>query len=151
MSDVSSKVTWRDGMAFEAWVGCHHFPIDADPGFGGRELGPKPKGLLLTALIGCTAMDVIAILQKMKVVPERFEVEAEGDLADAHPKRYTAARLVYRFEGEELPVAKLRKAVNLSQERYCGVMATLRDAMPIEARLVLNGQELPLDAPIVAP
>ncbi len=90
------------------------------------------------------------MLHKMKVAPRSFEVDADGDLGDVHPKRYTAARLAYRFEGEDLPLGKLRKAISLSQERYCGVMATLRDVMPIDAQLIVNGEDVGLTATALA-
>lgn len=137
---MESKVVFADGMAFQAHLDGHRFMVDADPNFGGRDLGPKPKGLLLTALAGCTAMDVISILKKMRVEPSRFEVKADGDLADEHPKGFVAIRTEYLFEGEDLPVDKLKKAVNLSEERYCGIYSTLRGNVPFETVIKVNGE-----------
>ena len=88
MDAVESKVVWRDGMAFDAHLEGFEFIIDADEQFGGQGLGPKPKGLTLTSLIGCTGMDVIAILKKMRVEVEGFEVSSVGTLADEHPKKF---------------------------------------------------------------
>ena len=80
---MKSKVVLKNGMHFVGELDGFEIPIDADEQFGGRNLGPKPKGLVLTSLIGCTAMDVISILRKIKAEPDEFGVEAE-DVADLH-------------------------------------------------------------------
>ncbi len=129
-------------MAFKAELDGHSFMVDADAQFGGQNLGPKPKGLLLTALAGCTGMDVVAILKKMRVQPSLFEVDVQGDLADGHPKKFVSIVTEYRFEGEDLPVDKLKKAVSLSEERYCGISATLAGNVPMQSRVLLNGEPI---------
>jgi putative redox protein len=113
-------------------------PIDADKSVGGEGKGPKPKGLMLTALAGCTAMDVISILRKMKIEPESFSVETEADLTDDHPKVFKAIRIVYRLRGKGIERSKVEKAVELSQEKYCGVSAMLKMAAPIEYEIVID-------------
>ena len=80
-------------------------------------------------------MDVISILKKMKIEPEAFNVIVEGDLADDHPKKYTRMKVIYQFKGKDLPVDKLQKAIDLSQEKYCGVLAVYRDAVKIESEI----------------
>lgn len=139
---LSSSVSWRDGMTFDAELDGFKFAIDADPKFGGREAGPKPKGLTLTSLAGCTAMDVISMLGKMRLEPSRFDVQASGELTDEHPKRFSTITVRYIFEGEDLDEGKLRKAVSLSEQRYCGVFATLRGNVEFETVIELNGQIL---------
>ncbi len=126
-------------MAFEAELEGHRFMIDAYAEFGGRGLGPAPKGLLLSALAGCTALDVVSILEKMRVKPRRFEVKAEGQLAEEHPKRFLRIVVTYSFEGDDLPLDKLKKAVALSEERYCGVSATLRGNVELVSEIRVNG------------
>jgi putative redox protein len=138
---LQSKVSWKDGMAFEAELEGFRFGIDADPEFGGRGLGPRPKGLLLTALAGCTAMDVVAILGKMRLQPTRLQVSADGELADDHPKRYTTIVLRYEVEGE-LPPNKVDRAVRLSEERYCGVRTSLGPDVRVDSEIWLNGERL---------
>ena len=137
--DLSSNVSWRDGMTFDAELDGFEFTIDADPKFGGRSAGPKPKGLTLTSLAGCTAMDVISILGKMKVQPTRFDVQASGDLTEEHPKRFSRIVVRYTFEGEGMDEGKIRKAVSLSEGRYCGVFATLRGNVEFETVIEING------------
>lgn len=136
---MESKVVWRDGMAFDAHLDGSTFVIDAGEEFGGRGLGPKPKGLLLTALVGCTAMDVISILGKMRVDVDNLEVSAAGELASEHPKKFDKIRVTYRVEGKDVDVKKLFRAVDLSNERYCGVHATLKPTVEIENEIILNG------------
>lgn len=129
-------------MAFDVRLEGHTFVIDADTDFGGQNLGPRPKGLLLSALAGCTAMDVISILAKMRVKPRRFEVTSDGTLASDHPKKFTRIVVSYRFEGDDLPLEKLQKAINLSEERYCGVSATLRGNVEIAREIWINGAKV---------
>ncbi len=137
--DVDSTVSLRDGMTFGVELDGHSFTIDADPKVGGKDAGPKPKGLLLSSLAGCTAMDVISILRKMKAVPSRFDVQASGELTEDHPKKFTRIVVRYVFEGE-LDEGKVRKAVSLSEERYCGVFATLRGNVEFETVIEINSE-----------
>jgi putative redox protein len=122
-------------MGFDALVDGHHLRLDAGPESGGRDLGPRPKPLLLAAAAGCTGMDVAALLKKMRVEVAGFDMEVEGDVTEEHPKTYSAIRLVYRFRGKDLDRAKIEKAVELSQTRYCGVSAMLRKAVPFAYRI----------------
>jgi len=90
---------------------------------------------MLAALAGCTAMDVITILRKMKIEPEEFHVIVEGDVAEEHPKKYLSMHMIYQFKGQELPLDKIEKAINLSQEKYCGVSAVYRDAVQLTSEI----------------
>ena len=92
----------------------------------------------LTALAGCTAMDVVAILKKMKVDLEDLSVEAESELTDDHPRVFRGIKLTYRFKGKDLSLKHLEKAVRLSQNRYCGVSAMLSKAVPIEYEILIE-------------
>ncbi len=117
---------WKENMAFEASVGDFKIMLDADPSVGGKDKGPRPKPLTLVSLAGCTGMDVISILKKMRVEPSFFNISVEGELTEEHPKYYHRIHIIYEFKGEDLPKDKLEKAVNLSQDRYCGVSELLR-------------------------
>jgi putative redox protein len=131
-------VTWQSNMAFEAMVNGHQIIIDADVSSGGKNEGPRPKILLLAGLGGCTGMDVISLLGKMKVVPEKFWMDITADLTDEHPKVFKQIKMVYYFKGDNLAFDKLEKAVNLSKEKYCGVSAMLSKTaeMLIEIKIV---------------
>jgi len=135
---MKSKVELKSGMHFMGMLDGFEVPIDADKSAGGEGRGPKPKGLMLTALAGCTAMDVISILRKMKIEPKAFSVETEADLTEDHPKVFKAIRIVYRLKGKGIEREKVRKAVELSQEKYCGVSAMLKMAAPIEFEIVIE-------------
>lgn len=125
---MKSKINcnWIEDMAFEAQINEFSIKMDASPEVGGKDLGPRPKPLTLASLGGCTGMDVISILKKMKVTPGYFNIEIEAELTEEHPKYYHKIHLEYQFKGEDLPLAKLQKAVSLSQEKYCGVNELLK-------------------------
>jgi len=125
------ETSWKGNMKFDALVSGHHVIMDALPVVGGEDSGPRPKELMLASLAGCTGMDVISILTKMRVEIESFNVNVEADITEEHPKHYTKMHLVYQFKGKELDPEKLKKAVELSQERYCGVSATYRKVMEL--------------------
>lgn len=139
------KVVWQEKMTFEVQQDGHTFLIDAAESVGGRDLGPKPKGLLLSALAGCTGMDVISILGKMRVPVERFAVSVDAEQTEDHPKRYTSARIRYELWGEGLEdkEKKVRRAVFLSENNYCGVSATLKPSMELSTEIVVNDKVLP--------
>jgi len=128
-------MSWTDNLAFKADMDGHKVIVDAAKETGGNDLGPRPKKLMLTALAGCTGIDVVMILKKMKVVPEAFNVIIEGELTEEHPKYYNKIKIIYQFKGKDLPMAKLEKAVKLSEEKYCGVSAVYRQAMEIKTEI----------------
>ena len=135
MATEQIKVNWLENMAFEAEVNGHKITLDAAEAVGGENRGPRPKPLMLVALAGCTGMDVVSILKKMRVEVEAFSVKVEGDLTEEHPKQFTQMRVIYEFKGKDLPMDKLEKAVNLSEERYCGVSAMYRKAIGISTEI----------------
>ena len=124
------KTVWKENMAFDSQIDNHTLRIDTT-GPLGDDSGPGPKKLLLASLTGCTGMDVVSLLKKMRVNFSNFEIDIEADLTEEHPKVYSEIRLVYRVFGNQLNKEKIKKAVDLSQERYCGVNAMLRKNSPI--------------------
>lgn len=131
-------VTWKSNMSFEATINGHEISMDTDVSSGGNNEGPRPKILLLAGLGGCTGMDVVSILAKMKVVPEKFWMEISAEMTEEHPKVYNQIKIVYCFKGKDLELDKLEKAVKLSKEKYCGVSAMLSKSaeMLIEIKVV---------------
>ncbi len=134
----NTKASWRGDMSFDVKLHGHTFVVDADESVGGKDQGPRPKGLMLSALSGCTGMDVVAILSKMQMAFDRFEIEIDGDTTDEHPKVYKDITVVYSFWGDELDQAKIEKAVKLSQDKYCGVAATLKQLGNVSYTIRLN-------------
>jgi putative redox protein len=139
---MDAKVVWQEGMAFEAALDGHTFTIDAKEEVGGRHKGPAPKGLTLVSLAGCTAMDVISILQKMREPVDSFEVATEAVVAEEHPKKFLKIVIKYRLTGQELSKDKVMRAVELSEENYCGVSATLRPAVKLSSEIYINGEKI---------
>lgn len=139
---LDAKIDWQEGLAFQAHLDGFDFIIDGSPEAGGKDLGPRPKGLTLISLLGCTGMDVISILGKMKVKVEKFAVTAEAQLAEEHPKKFLAIKVIYMFTGPGLAPEPLRKAIALSEEKYCGVRATLMPTVTISHEIIVNGQKV---------
>jgi putative redox protein len=135
MAKQQVSVNWLENMAFEAEVNGHKMIMDAAAEVGGENRGPRPKPFLLAALAGCTGMDVVSILKKMRVDLEGFNVTVEGDLTEEHPKQFYKMNVIYEFKGKDLPMEKLEKAVSLSEERYCGVSAMFRKAIDITSEI----------------
>jgi putative redox protein len=135
---TKTTVTWIEGMSFEVELQGHTFTVDADEKFGGRNRGPRPKALLLSGLAGCTGMDVVSLLGKMKVPFDSFRLEVEGRIGEENPKVYTDIVVRYIFTGPSLDREKIEKAVNLSVDKYCGVTAMLGKTARMSHEIVLN-------------
>lgn len=137
-------VTFSGGMAFTGRSGSgHEIVMDARPDVGGENKGPRPTELLLAALGGCTGMDVVSILRKMRVEFDRFEMAIEAHEAEEHPKLFTGFQMVYRLWGKEIAPDKYRRAVELSQTTYCSVSALYKKGgAAVSYRLELNGEPL---------
>ena len=129
---------WLSNMAFETEVNGHKIVIDAESEVGGEDRGPRPKPFMLLSLGGCTGMDVISILKKMRVDVKEFNVRVEGELTEEHPKHFIKIHVVYEFTGKDLPMDKLKKAVELSEDRYCGVSAVYRKTMTLTSEIVVK-------------
>lgn len=131
-------ITWTEDMSFDANVNGHKIVLDAVEAVGGKDRGPRPKPLMLVALGGCTGMDVVSMLKKMRVQYEGLNIEVEGDLTEEHPKVYSTITINYIFKGKDLQLEKLEKAVNLSMTRYCGVTAMLQKAATIKHNIIVE-------------
>lgn len=138
MAKQEVKVNWLENMAFKAEVSGHEIMLDAAEAVGGENRGPRPKPLLMVALAGCTGMDVVSILKKMRVEVDDFNVRIESDVSEEHPKQYTQMHVIYEFKGKGLPMEKLQKAVSLSEERYCGVSAMFKKAIEITSEIKIS-------------
>ncbi|WP_062123262.1 OsmC family protein [Geofilum rubicundum] len=134
-SEVSIK--WQGNMSFETEISGHKLTIDAGPEVGGENKGPRPKPFVLLALAGCTGMDVVSMLKKMRVEFDNLEIKVEGDLTEEHPKTFEGMKIIYEFTGSNLPLDKIEKAVHLSETKYCGVSALYKKAIPISTEIRL--------------
>jgi len=132
------KARWLTDLAFEAEVSGHKIYMDTGTEHGGKDIGPRPKPLMMVALAGCTGMDVAAILKKMKENVEEFTVEVEGDVTEEHPKRFERMKIIYRLKGTGINRKNVEKAVQLSTTKYCGVSASYSKAFPIEHEIIIE-------------
>ncbi|WP_088339886.1 OsmC family protein [Robiginitalea sediminis] len=127
------SLRWLGNMAFESTnPSGKTFRIDASPEDGGEGDGLRPKALMLSSLAGCSALDIASMIRKMKLEVSDFRVELTGTLSESQPQTYTHVRVAYHFAGVDLNEAKLQRAVNLSVEKYCGVIRMFRDFAELE-------------------
>jgi len=131
--NINYSTKWIDNMAFEMILDGHKLIMDSGRSVGGLDRGPRPKQLLISALTACSGMDVVSILNRMEVKIDAFEIKAETEMTEEHPKTYKKIHLIYEFKGKNLNESKkkIEKAVKLSQERYCGVSALLEKALEL--------------------
>lgn len=131
MHEISS--TWQGDMAFASELNGHRIVVDANEEFGGKDLGPRPKPLILVSLAGCSGMDVISVLKKMREPVSWFNMRVQGELTEDHPVTYKSIKIIYEFKASDgLKEENVKKAVDLSQDKYCGVSILLRKAIPVE-------------------
>ena len=135
---VSTK--WLENMSFESEINGHKIIIDAKEEVGGQDKGPRPKPFMLAALGGCTSMDVVSILKKMRVELKSLNVIVEGELSEEHPKRFTKMHVIYEVEGDDLPLDKIEKAISLSEDKYCGVSAVYKEVIEITSEVRIKTQ-----------
>lgn len=132
------KTTWLDNMAFESDINGHKIIVDAEENVGGKNRGPRPKSLMLAALGGCTGMDVVSILRKMRVDIKKCVISVEGELTEDYPRHFHKIHTTYEFTGTSLPLEKLQKAVSLSEEKYCGVSAVYNKAITMTSEIKIK-------------
>ena len=137
MKKETINLEWKDGMSFEADVAGYKIAIDSDPEFGGQNKGPKPKPLMMVALAGCTGMDLVSLMNKMRVNYDSLNIIVEGDLTEEHPKHYTKMKVIYEISGKEVDLKKVEKAVMMSKEKYCGVSYSYKQTMEIDYEIRL--------------
>ena len=128
---TSIETSWRANLAFDSVIDNHHVITDAPVTVGGDDSGASPKKLMMASLAGCTGVDVIAILNKMRVQIDDLKITVEAELTDDEPSVYSAMHIVYSFKGKDLSSEKLKRAVDLSQEKYCGVSMMYKKIMDI--------------------
>ncbi|WP_028399930.1 OsmC family protein [Ectobacillus panaciterrae] len=136
---MKTNVTWTGQMAFSSFTPSgHELKMDAAEEAGGQNSGARPTELLLHAVAGCTGIDIISILQKMRLNPVSFHMEVEGTRAEDHPKRFTKVHIHYALEGE-LPEDKVIRAIMLSKDKYCSVSHSLSAAITVSYSI--NGED----------
>ncbi len=123
---MEMKVKWNKNLKFEAIGGSgHKIPMDASESAGGDDSAARPLEMLLSGLGGCTGIDVVLILKKMKAEILDFDIDIEATRAEDHPKRFETINLHYYFKGKNLDERKVKKAIDLSENKYCSASASL--------------------------
>jgi putative redox protein len=123
---MHAVVKYTGGLQFVGESGTGHAIImDGDPEVGGKDTAPRPMELLLMGLGGCTAMDTISILKKKRQPVEGLEIVLKGEKAENHPRRFTRIQMEYVVKGKGIDESAVKRAIQLSTEKYCSVKATL--------------------------
>lgn len=130
---IQAKVKWIDGLQFVARAGKGPAVVMDTPESGG---GASPMELLLMGTAGCTAVDVISILKKKRMAVTGFTVNISGERADDFPKPYTDIHIEYVVYGSDLRPAGIHQAIELSEKKYCGAMASLNARITHSLRVV---------------
>jgi putative redox protein len=135
---MADKITthWKGDLTFESDNPSGNF-VTMDTAMEGtnKRKGLSPKAMMLSSLAGCSALDVISILNKMNVVVDDFKIDVTGELTDEHPKYYHKVDVEYHFYGSDLNKKKCERAVELSVEKYCGVMEMFRQFAKVDTQI----------------
>lgn len=121
MANSSINAVFKGGMNFTADINGHKIEIDTEESRGGKNLGTRPKGLMLASLAGCTGLDVVSILNKMRVKFSDLSIKVDAHLTEAEAAIYDEVVVNYSIKVDKADEPKVEKAVKLSQEKYCGV------------------------------
>ena len=130
---MKARVQWLDGRVFVGESGSGHAVVmDGAPEAGGRNIGVRPMEMLLLGLGGCTAFDVVMILEKGREKVTACDVELEAERASEEPKVFTHVKLIYKLKGKNLKPAAVERAIKLSNEKYCSATAMFEKTAKIE-------------------
>jgi putative redox protein len=129
------NMSWKGNLAFEAETeSWHRILLDAKQEVGGEEKGPRPMEVLLVSLAGCTAMDVASILKKKRVNLQNMTVKVNAEQAPQHPKYFTRIDVEFNFEGFDIREEDVKRAIELSKDKYCSVSVMLEGKAEISYR-----------------
>lgn len=136
---MEAKVTWKEDLTFIGTADSgFNVQIDTKKAAGGNDSGLTPMELLAIGVAGCTAMDVISILTKKRQDVTQFEVQVHAQRADEYPKKFTAMNIEYVVTGKEVDPEALARAVELSEEKYCSAIASLRGNVEFTHTLTIH-------------
>ena len=139
--NIKADLHWQTEMHFECYNHDLISHMDATEDHGGHNLGATPKETLLNAMMGCTAMDVLALLKKMRQGVLTFSMKSDAEMTAEHPIHFKSVSLEYDLSGE-LDPEKVIKAVTLSMTKYCGVNFMISRSCPVYYKVILNDKIL---------
>jgi len=131
--DVETSLEWLGGFRFKGVAGGREIALD-----GHRESGVSPTEALTLALGGCMAIDLVAILEKRRAALRSMRVEIEGTRAETEPRRFTEIRMSFRVAGTGFTASHVERAIELSREKYCSVLHTLRPDLRLETTFAIE-------------
>jgi len=134
------ETQWMGKMQFNALVNGHTVVMDAPERVGGEDQGPIPKPFVLSALSGCTGMDIVALLRKWNTPVNDLNIKVTGEVSKQTPVEYTSIHIAYEFRGADENAKAALQAVQDSQEKYCGVSHMLKKILPVTWDVFYNGQ-----------
>lgn len=137
---MNVTVKYVGGMAFEGVGDSGVITKIASSVAEAEHVGASPMELLLMGVAGCSGIDIVGILEKMRVNFEAFEIGVEGERAEDHPRVFTEIRVVYKFWGTDLPEDKLRRAIDLSFEKYCSAIHTINKVAQVTYTLEIRAE-----------
>lgn len=141
MASNTVTTVWKENMLFESDnPSGHSVLIDTSPDHGGENRGLGPKAMMLSSLAGCSGLDVVSLLKKMRAEVVDFKMVVHGELTEEHPKYYHKVSVEYHFYGSDLQEDKINKAVKLSIDQYCGVMEMFRQFADVKTDVYLHKQ-----------
>jgi len=143
----TASATLASGMHFLGEIDGFHMDLDADETVGGVGAGPRPHRLLLLALVGCTAMDVISILRKKRQQVSGLNVVVQGSRVEQHPKVYTQIDVLYRVRGNNVDPQAVERSIELSKTRYCPVIGMLGKVAEVTTRYEIEEETELTNAP----
>ncbi len=132
------RTTWKGGMLFESTNPGGNLAIN--DGGESADVAYTPKALMLASLAGCSGLDIASLAKKMRVEIDDFNIDVEGELTDEHPKYYHKVAMTYHFYGSNLDQKKLQKIVDLSVEKYCGVMAMFEKFADVKVNIAYHAK-----------
>lgn len=140
MADIVTT-KWKGGMQFQSDNPSGKTVImDTDVEGTDKRFGLSPKAMMLSSLAGCSGLDIVPVLDKMKVKIDDLKMVIEGKLTDEHPRYYHSVTVDYHFYGKDLKESKINRAVDLSVDKYCGVMEMFRQFATIKTTVHIHNR-----------
>ena len=140
MANNTVTTVWKENMVFESDNPSGETLFMDAPDEGIENKGLRPKALMLSSLAGCSGLDVVSLLKKMRAEVDDFKMVVHGELTEEHPRYYHKVVIAYHFYGSDLQEDKINKAVKLSVDQYCGVMEMFRQFAEVTTEVYLHKQ-----------
>lgn len=138
MAHNTVTTVWKENMVFESDNPSGETLFMDAPDEGIENKGLRPKALMLSSLAGCSGLDVVSLLKKMRAEVNDFKMVVHGELTEEHPRYYHKVVVEYHFYGSDLQEDKINKAVKLSVDQYCGVMEMFRQFAKVTTEVYLH-------------